>query len=110
MHDDDSTGPLPHSPREETLESLIRRTIAKYKSRGSRLYRIALTIRVLIVLCSFLALLPDSSSFYKFDRFADSYGVVTTVAGILGALLFLVAKNIKLAENYPAALMIPLPT
>jgi len=88
------------SPPQEAdgAEQRIRRMIVSYRLRSRRLYRFGIALRVLIVCCAFLAVLPDSTIF-KGQDFAFAYGVVTSLAGVVGALLFLLAQNLRIVET-----------
>jgi hypothetical protein len=76
----------------------IDQLIARYRHGSRRLYRVGLLIRVVIVFTSFLAVLPDSALF-NLRNGARPYGLLTTSAGLLAALLFVVLKNLRLDET-----------
>ena len=68
----------------------------RYALRAETLYRRALVLRVLVLGFSAVAVLPDSALIAGVPD--DAYAMVTSAAGLLAALGFLVLKGTRLVE------------
>ena len=88
----------PEQTLTEPLEQRIRQMTLNYQHRAKRLYRFGMGLRATMLIGAFLALLPDSALF-RSESGSSIYGTVTTVAGVVGALVFLLSRNLHLVET-----------
>jgi hypothetical protein len=94
----DTRAPPPPNAASAGLEQWIHQTVSQCRRRAKRLYRTGLVLRAVILVCAFLAVLPDSALF-KTPGIAAAYGTLTSVAGATGALLFILANNLRVVET-----------
>lgn len=99
MSDRDEARRLQHrAAREVALEQQIRDMTLLCRKRAKRLYHVGMTLRGIILVCAFLAVLPDSS-LLRAPELSAVYGDLTSIAGVVGGLFFILATNLRIIET-----------
>ncbi|WP_387965967.1 hypothetical protein [Glycomyces mayteni] len=83
---------------EASSDEWIGTQIARHRRKARRVYRLGLGLRSIMLLFALVAVLPDSS-LIKFSEYAGAYGAGVTIAGLLGALMIVVIKSLKISET-----------
>ncbi|SDE20816.1 hypothetical protein [Glycomyces harbinensis] len=82
----------------ERSDGWIEALIERHRRKAKRTYRLGLSLRTIMVLFALMAVLPDSS-LIKFTDYAAFYGAAVTIAGLLGALMIVVIRSLKITET-----------